>query len=68
MEVCRECTHAGAFCKLLEYILITKRFHVAGKDRGKCALNRLCYAARKRGNADAERGGGSERASGLMRI
>lgn len=49
--------HTGVFCKHPEYILITERFHVTGKDGGSCALNKDYVMLPERGsNADAERG------------
>lgn len=50
-------THTGAFCKHPEYILITGRFHVAGKDRGRCTRNKDYVMLLERGsNTDAEGG------------
>lgn len=69
LQVCRKgifkSTNTGVFCKHPEYILITERFHMPGKDRGSCALNKKYCAARKQ---EQRRRRERERASGMMRI
>lgn len=50
-------THTGVFRKHPEYILITERFHVAGRDRARCDLNKDYVLLLERGSkAEAERG------------